>query len=114
MVVHSTQSAPIVPDDPKGLHQVTVTFTLKNLGKSALRVDRLRTSTSSTITSIPKVPCEIPGEGVLEVTLVAKTFDQPVTRRAWVETQNEQMELQVRVDPAVLRAAVKAAPLVPK
>ncbi len=107
-VIRSTYEPPVIPDDPQGLHQVTMTFTLKNFGNVPLKVKSLRVSTSSTITSDPKVPCELPAGGTIDVALTAKTFGQSVTRHAWVDTENEQLELKIRVDPQRLREGAKA------
>ena len=109
IVVDSTYLPPVVPTDPKGLHEVTVYFVLENVGKAPLQVQRLRTSASSTMTSEPEIPCTLEAEQTIRVAMTATTHEERVTRYAWVETQSERVELKVVVDPRKMRAAVEAA-----
>ncbi|MEI6879643.1 MAG: hypothetical protein WCL33_11455, partial [Planctomycetota bacterium] len=51
LVIQSTYSPPVVPADPKGQYEITVFFMLQNIGETALQVQRLRTSASSSMTS---------------------------------------------------------------
>jgi len=108
-IVESTRGQATIPDDPRGLHQASMTFVMINIGKVPLDVLRIRTSARSTISSEPTVPCQLQPMQTIRVSMIATTHDQPVTRLAWVETTNEKLELRVRVDPQALRAGVKTA-----
>lgn len=109
IVVKSTYSDPVVPTDPKSIHKITIYYILQNVGETPLQVQRLRTSSSSSMTSDPIVPCDInPGESI-RVAFTATTNDQKVTRHAWVETSSDRVELKVTVDPQKMRAASEAA-----
>ncbi len=109
IVIQSTYLPPVVPANPKGQHEITVFFVLQNIGKSALQVQRLRTSASSSMASEPAVPCNIDPGQTIKVAFTAATNDQKVTRYAWVETMNDRVELKVTVDPQKMRAASESA-----
>ena len=109
VVVKSTYSAPVVPVDPKGQYEISVYFMLQNIGESPIQVQRLRTSSSSSMTSEPTVPCNIDPGQTIKVLFNATTIEQKVTRYAWVETNSDRVELKVTLDPKKMRAAVEAA-----
>ena len=109
LVIQSTYSPPVVPADPKGQYEITVNFMLQNIGETALQVQKLRTSMSSSMTSEPAVPCNIDPGQIIKVSFNATTIEQKVTRYAWVETNSDRVELKVTLDPRKMRAAVEAA-----
>ena len=109
LVIQSTYSPPVVPANPKGQYEITVFFMLQNIGETALQVQRLRTSASSSMTSEPAVPCNIDPGQIIKVSFNATTIEQKVTRYAWVETNSDRVELKVTLDPRKMRAAVEAA-----
>lgn len=102
---HSENGVPIIPVDPKGVHQLTHTFVLHNVGKGPALVDRLRCTTSTTVVGDPEPPCEIgPGE-TIRIAVTAKSHHQRVTRRVWIDMPDATLELRVVVDPQLLRQA---------
>ena len=109
LVIQSTYSPPVVPADPKGQYEITVYFVVQNIGETALQVQRLRTSASSSMTSEPAVPCNIDPGQIIKVSFNATTIEQKVTRYAWVETNSDRVELKVTLDPKKMRAALEAA-----
>ena len=109
LVIQSTYSPPVVPADPKGQYEITVFFMLQNIGETALQVQRLRTSASSSMTSEPAVPCNVDPGQTIKVSFNATTIEQKVTRYAWVETNSDRVELKVTLDPKKMRAALEAA-----
>jgi hypothetical protein len=109
VAVKSTYSAPVVPADPKGQYEISVYFMLQNIGETPIQVQRLRTSSSSSMTSEPTVPCNIDPGQTIKVLFNATTIEQKVTRYAWVETNSDRVELKVTLDPKKMRAAVEAA-----
>ncbi|MEY4786495.1 MAG: hypothetical protein RL692_389 [Planctomycetota bacterium] len=109
LVIQSTYSPPVVPADPKGQYEISVFFTLQNIGENSIQVQRLRTSSSSSMTSEPTVPCNIDPGQTIKVSFNATTIEQKVTRYAWVETSSDRVELKVTLDPKKMRAAVEAA-----
>lgn len=109
LVIQSTYAPPVVPADPKGQHEITVYFVLQNIGETALQVQGLRTSASSSMTSEPAVPCNIDPGQTIKVSFNATTIEQKVTRYAWVETNSDRVELKVTLDPKKMRAALEAA-----
>lgn len=111
LVIQSTYSPPVVPADPKGQYEISVYFMLQNIGESPIQVQRLRTSSSSSMTSEPAVPCNIDPGQTIKVSFNATTIEQKVTRYAWVETNSDRVELKVTLDPKKMRAAVEAAKL---
>ncbi len=111
LVIQSTYSPPVVPADPKGQYEISVYFMLQNIGESPIQVQRLRTSSSSSMTSEPAVPCNIDPGQTIKVSFNATTIEQKVTRYAWVETNSDRVELKVTLDPKKMRSAEEAAKL---